>query len=103
MKDQGRCGACWAFSAIAAIEVAHFAKTGELLSLSEQQLIDCSYDRLDSDNKGCHGGDFTVAFIHFLCGDNPMLESDYQYTSGATGDDSTECLFSASDSTNISV
>ena len=42
VKDQGSCGACYAFSAIGALEGAYLAKTGELLSFSEQQLIDCS-------------------------------------------------------------
>ena len=41
VKDQLHCGACWAFSTIAALEGAYFAKHGELLSFSEQQLIDC--------------------------------------------------------------
>ena len=60
VKDQGRCGSCWAFSAIGALEGAHFVESGELLTFSEQQLIDCNRDIeevLPSDVcKGCHGG-----------------------------------------------
>ena len=44
IKDQANCGSCWAFSGICAIEGAHAIKTGELVSMSEQQVMDCITD-----------------------------------------------------------
>ena len=51
VQDQGNCGSCWAFSAIASMEGQHFVQSGKLEKLSEQQCVDC-----DSSSFGCGGG-----------------------------------------------
>jgi len=71
VKNQGSCGSCWAFSTTGSMEGAHFIKTGTLLSLSEQNLVDCS-----KKNNGCGGGDMDLAFQYT---ETAPLESETDY------------------------
>ncbi|KAK4490295.1 hypothetical protein RD792_000962 [Penstemon davidsonii] len=84
VKDQGSCGSCWSFSTTGALEGAHYLATGELLSLSEQQLVDCDHecdpDENDSCDAGCNGGLMNNAFEYTLKVGGLQKEKDYPYT-----------------------
>jgi xylem cysteine proteinase len=58
VKDLGSCASSWAFSVTGAIESVNAIATGNLISLSEQQLVDCSQncDSLGNCNQGCWDG-----------------------------------------------
>merc|ERR1719199_431165 len=73
VKDQGQCGSCWSFSTTGSMEGAHFVATGNLVSLSESNLVDCSWL-----NHGCNGGMMDLAFRY--AESYPLeTEADYPY------------------------
>ncbi|XP_047947058.1 ervatamin-B-like [Salvia hispanica] len=76
IKNQDSCGSCWAFSALGAVEGINQIKTGELLSLSPQELVDCS---LGIDNHGCRGGIMEKAYEFVMLNGGISLEADYPY------------------------
>ncbi|XP_051007079.1 cathepsin J-like isoform X2 [Acomys russatus] len=75
VRNQGKCGSCWAFTAIGAIEGQMFSKTGNLTSLSVQNLIDCSKPQ---GNNGCVSGYAYNAF-EYVQKNGVEAEETYPY------------------------
>lgn len=76
VKDQGKCGSCWAFSTIAQFEGAHKVSYGRLRQFSEQHLVDCNI--VKGRNEGCDGG-FMDTALEFLSENSAIYEEDYPY------------------------
>lgn len=73
VRNQGGCGSCWAFATVGVVEAAHYTVTGEVISLSPKQLVDC-----DSRNFGCDGGFLSYAY-DYLLRNGVVAESTYPY------------------------
>jgi len=74
IKDQGQCGSCWAFSTTGALESGYALSGGSLVSLSEQQYVDC--DKFP--NLGCNGGNMNTA-ITWAETNDLCTEESYPY------------------------
>lgn len=93
VKNQGNCGSCWAFVVTGMLEgQERLNSTGGLVTLSEQNLIDCNID-----NYGCHGGNIATALAFVRKSGGLMREDDYPYKSGS-GHDDFPCQFDKSKS-----
>jgi C1A family cysteine protease len=84
VKDQGQCGSCWSFSATGALEGAYAIKSGKIISLSEQQLVDCDNLAHGGKDHGCNGGLMDNAFAWITKNYGLCTDEDYPYVSGTT-------------------
>jgi KDEL-tailed cysteine endopeptidase len=90
VKDQGQCGSCWTFSATGAVEGAWAIAKGQLIDLSEEELVECA--GLKYGSMGCNGGQMEGAFKYIIEKGQCSLSS-YPYTSGTgqSGSCKTSC------------
>lgn len=74
VKQQGKCGSCWSFSTIGALESFIDIHNGIKTELSEQELVDCS-----KKNHGCNGGWMHLAYQYILDNNGVLTSKEYPY------------------------
>ncbi len=84
VKDQGQCGSCYTFSTTGALEGAYQLKYGNLVSFSEQQLVDCSNVKNGGPNFSCNGGQISQTAEWVGKNGGLCTETAYPYVSGTT-------------------
>ena len=96
VRDQGKCGSCYAMAVAGSLEGQHFRKTGKLVPLSVQQIVDC-FNKFNHDgDDGCEGGAPKWTFEYIRDNKGIDTESSYPYVSGKTGVMQKECHFNKS-------
>jgi C1A family cysteine protease len=75
VKNQGQCGSCWTFSTTGVLEGWNFIHNGQLLSFSEQQIVDCD----TGTDQGCDGG-WPYLAVQYAAKNGLETEADYPYT-----------------------
>jgi len=80
-RDQGQCGSCYAFSAVAAAESHWGIQRGMMYGLSEQELVDCSQSE---GNQGCVGGQPDNS-LHYMIKHGIAKKGIYPYTGSVGG------------------
>jgi C1A family cysteine protease len=80
VKDQGQCGSCWTFSSTGAVEGAWAIAKGQLVDLSEEQLVECATG-ISYGSHGCSGGQMEGAF-KYIIENGQCSDASYPYTSG---------------------